>query len=640
MSEKQKKVFVIVVICAVLCLFVGVSFAWLQIDLFGTKENKVIAGDLVMTLDDTAVDGITLANSVPMLDEVGKTKKSYTFSLENRGTLESDYLILLEDLPLENEGDRILDSKVKYQLIREKDSVEKVDLLSNTGKSPRRILMAGTLLPGESSRFTFRLWIDKEASNEIMGKSFHGRIKIDATQTRGRVLAKEYLFDPNYLGAKCNTYDDGVDTFLVGECSNNYIWYSGKLWRAVAKNNATGDIRIMTQNAVTNLNYLAPYEQGYEDSYVDQWLTEEFLPTLRNAQHFLVTDAIYDVTPDEREVPTRPVGQNTVTRTVGLLNYYEFYTILQQSLKLTSSSKYYLDNGHSFWLSTQEDFPREGVLSIASYWHVFSPGEVSLWLPSSASPLRPTVYLKGDVYLEAGLGTENEPHHLRGDQDEYTPGTTLVNTRFSGEYVSFNNELYRIVGVENGLTKITSVYSADSSDLFITSFDKTDTCKSGIENPEKGCKFLLNEATIYPLLENYYQNLPVKWKNLVQPNMTWYLGWADGDRSYKLTACKEAVKGISLQDCEKTEETAISTIGLPRMGEMFTAPLVKQSFRNWTLTPYRLNSREKGRVLYIYDGLNAGALYIDGSARVSLYLKETVSIDSGDGTKASPYQIS
>lgn len=42
-----------------------------------------------------------------------------------------------------------------------------------------------------------------------------------------------------------DTYDDGVDTFITGT-PNNYIWYSGKLWRAVSVNNKEKTVKLIT----------------------------------------------------------------------------------------------------------------------------------------------------------------------------------------------------------------------------------------------------------------------------------------------------------------------------------------------------------------------------------------------------------
>ena len=46
--------------------------------------------------------------------------------------------------------------------------------------------------------------------------------------------------------ANGSTFDDGTDTFITGEDPNNYIWYSGKLWRAVSINNEAKTTKLVT----------------------------------------------------------------------------------------------------------------------------------------------------------------------------------------------------------------------------------------------------------------------------------------------------------------------------------------------------------------------------------------------------------
>ena len=52
-----------------------------------------------------------------------------------------------------------------------------------------------------------------------------------------------------------NLYDDGTDTFITGENPNNYIWYSGKLWRAVSVNNEEKTVKLVTQWNISTIQY-------------------------------------------------------------------------------------------------------------------------------------------------------------------------------------------------------------------------------------------------------------------------------------------------------------------------------------------------------------------------------------------------
>ncbi len=128
-----------------------------------------------------------------------------------------------------------------------------------------------------------------------------------------------------------DTYDDGTDTFITGTDPNNYIWYSGKLWRAVSVNSVNNEEK--TTKLVTQWNISAiPYSSdstAFAGSYMEDWLNDTtvdgFLGNLRDYENFIVTDAKWDATLDATSLGsiTRPNGTTTVTASVGLLNMYD-----------------------------------------------------------------------------------------------------------------------------------------------------------------------------------------------------------------------------------------------------------------------------------------------------------------------------
>ena len=145
------------------------------------------------------------------------------------------------------------------------------------------------------------------------------------------------------------TYDDGVDTFITSSCGdpNNYIWYSGKLWRAVSVNNEAKTVKLVTQWNISAIPYNARGNSAFEGSHMEMWLNDTsvdgFLGNLRDYENFIVTDAVWDATLDATDLGsiTRPNGTTTVTAPVGLLNIYEY----QISYHGTTYSNGYLNNG-------------------------------------------------------------------------------------------------------------------------------------------------------------------------------------------------------------------------------------------------------------------------------------------------------
>ncbi len=101
---------------------------------------------------------------------------------------------------------------------------------------------------------------------------------------------------------------------------------------------------------------------------------------------------------------------------------------------------------------------------------MYNPGDLHNRTSTSTYGVRPSINLKSTVEIVDGEGTENNPYRLKGDKDVPMSGT-LLNTRYSGEYVRFGNgenNLYRIVSKENGGVKLTSAKSLKNNGSFIT----------------------------------------------------------------------------------------------------------------------------------------------------------------------------
>ena len=175
-NKLTKQLFVIAF--ALMFLIVG-SYAWLTLQITGDKTNILKAGTLKLTLDDTTSNGILLENAVPMSDTKGKTTTEYTFTLQNSGSIASDYKIYLDDVALSDGETRLEDSKVKYQLI--KNGEETVGLLSSLED---KAIDTGTIGTNKTNTYSLRVWIDSDAGNEVMGKILSKQLRVDASQTK------------------------------------------------------------------------------------------------------------------------------------------------------------------------------------------------------------------------------------------------------------------------------------------------------------------------------------------------------------------------------------------------------------------------------------------------------------------------
>ncbi len=426
-----------------------------------------------------------------------------------------------------------------------------------------------------------------------------------------------------------NQYDDGTDTFITGENPNNYIWYSGKLWRAVSVNNEEKTTKLVTQWNISSIGY-STGSTVFADSFIEDWLNDTtidgFLGNLREPDKFIVMNSKWNATMDATSLGSiiRPRDDGTiVTDAVGLLNMYEY----QSSYHGTTYSNGYLNNGLYWWTLTP--------YSSSNTRRIISTGAASVSSPAiNSGGIRPTINLKSNIKIVDGDGTINNPYRLEGDNDTNLNGT-LLNTRYSGEYIRFGNDennLYRIVSHENGAgTKIVSSEPLKNSGTFITSafgsnktFSSTNTIGT----------FLNGDY-----LTNYVDS---NYSEMIEDSTTWYLGIIGSGSSYKLAKYTD-VSGTTI-----TSNTANSKVGLLRFGELmagqFDRDVVKGGTSStgltttyWTLTPYSAS-----RVLYVnnyscmYDFELSSNMF---SVRPSLNLKSNVIITGGTGTKSDPFTL-
>ncbi len=181
-EKKEKKIALIVLLVCLVFIAIAVAYAMFSQIYLGEKTNQIQTGTLILDLDDSMGDGINLTDAVPVSDAVGLRNPSYTFTLKNIGSNNSQYRIKLVDDEAAYESDgcssnRLQWSNIKYSFTKN-ESVTTMGLLSaNSG-----VFDSGVLNAGDDSKntYTLTLWINSEATNEIMGKHFHGRIQVEA----------------------------------------------------------------------------------------------------------------------------------------------------------------------------------------------------------------------------------------------------------------------------------------------------------------------------------------------------------------------------------------------------------------------------------------------------------------------------
>ena len=599
----------------VFCVILGISYAYLSISLTSNKENIVKVGDLNLVLDETSSNGITLENGIAITDEQGLAQEGASFSLKNNGKAYVCYKLYLDDKDLSSGETRVDDKLIKFSLDKDNE-VGTAQTLPMIGTNPNRLLDEGTIDSGKSISYKLRLWFNSEIDANYSGQVFKGKLRVEATQCEKLPTVSEKLLAGVGKNGAIDT-SDSEQTFITGTDPNNYIWYSGKLWRAVSIDPSDNSVKLVTQWDISSIPYNVSGKTAFEGSYMQQWLNDTsvdgFLGNLREPEKFIKIDSKWNATATTST--TKPAKTTMVTSVIGLLNVYE-YTM---SYKNTTASNGYLNNDLHWWTLTP--------YSASKVRYVYINGDADYDDVVASRGFRPAINLKSSVEIASGSGTESDPYRLKGDKDIPTSGTKLA-TRYSGEYIRFGtgeNNLYRIVSHEIlGTTKIVSATPLKESG----SYKQIAFASSGVNYSSSN--------TIGAFLNGEYLTsgsyLTTDQVNMIEDNTTWYLGTVGNGTSYKLA------KYASASSATVTSNTTTAKVGLLRLGELnagqFDNFINKISY--WTLTPYNTSN-----VRYVASNsyANNNAVTISRGIGPSINLKSNIVITSGDGTKKNPFEV-
>lgn len=205
--------------------------------------------------------------------------------------------------------------------------------------------------------------------------------------------------------------------------------------------------------------------------------------------------------------------------------------------------------------------------------------------------------------------------------------------RFNGSnpnnYIKFNNEKYRIIGVIDGKVKLIK-----NDSIINIAFDS----KSSNNYEESSVSSYLNTEFINNLGDNI---------ELIETT-TWYVGGLDN--SFKTKPGKEIIN-YEIGDKKNNGVTTIQKIGLPYISDYIYAgnesiydETVKNQ-NNWLFTSNMwFITRTSSNLIYSYYLKNDGTIDTDTSSnnkniKPTFYLKGSVKYLSGTGTNSDPYIV-
>lgn len=216
--------------------------------------------------------------------------------------------------------------------------------------------------------------------------------------------------------------------YFTGEVENNYVKYSGLLWRII-KINSDKTVTIVSDNALTALN--PGTNKKYEETYINTWLnkTEKeytgILETnLNNIEKYLTfTKTCKDVVTDTKNISCKDKIEDTYITAPSVYDYVN-----------TGGNKGFMNNDTYFYLANTN---KENSLM-----YIDSTGKTNYSDETDILGVKAVVTIKNNITLKEGNGTKENPYTF-----EETGGLL-------GSYVKLDNDIWRIYNIEEDTIKL------------------------------------------------------------------------------------------------------------------------------------------------------------------------------------------
>lgn len=359
---------------------------------------------------------------------------------------------------------------------------------------------------------------------------------------------------------------DEDNYFYKGENVSNYVWYSGNLYRIVSISDT--DIKLITDS---NLSILAwGPSKTFNESHLFTWLNN----TDENNSVFLESISNYQVYLKEFNYCNSSINKNCINK-----NKYIASTLTRSEYLNAGGKLSYLNNESNYWII--DDTSEVEKAYVFKEGGIGSEDETATSLVSFG--IRPVITINGNLTNFKGKGTKDEPYVIK----EETLKT--LNDKKIGEYVSYNNYKFRILGkYEKGVKLVTD-----------KKIEGSNVAYSNVTN-------YINKVII-PKFKNY------------------------GTCEY-YTNSYGAKTNYDYKNAHKTKKQ--DKAGLQSIGELFLG----DDEAYWLNTGYDLNGELAYR-LTSNSTIIADTKGTTTGVRPTICLKPELEITSGDGTINNPYVL-
>lgn len=379
------------------------------------------------------------------------------------------------------------------------------------------------------------------------------------------------------------------DKIYKGNDVQNYIMFSNMLFRIVGLN-SDGSVKIVASDNIGTVNY--------DD--VDKWLNDYFYDHLTDkSTKYIVKGSFCKSAVSDKNVETVKSCKGNKKENVGLLSISDYNN------SVIDGNSYLYPNNIAWTSNNQNDNKAWAVRTF------FSGNGGSKYMSFDDKynfAVYPVINLKKGIKLIDGDGSLGDPYIFINESKAHAGDN--INTRQSGEYVSYGNVKYRIIDVDkDGYTKVVS-----DAVVMTNSVGYENKDKAKIYNPEK-------KGNVGYYIENDLSKL------------------IKTDVFTKHEVSVPIYKTVSTYSGKKTTKKYKVKLSAPNMYELFSGTNGNNGYSYWLI-----NSSEEELRKYLVS--NIDVIYYNkipnsekAGIRVVGYLDKDVTVLSGKGTKNNPYVL-
>lgn len=191
MRKGYKVTLGVLTVMILITITIGTSYSYYSVSDVQENPNTLTSTCFNIEYTEGTEGSINLENSYPMSEANALALKPYEFTITNTcgaGNQTVNYVVTLNTL---TDSPSTLTSSLNYKLNKTAPTAIvgttgtlstpyalNPNIKSDEGIDTSYSLEVGTLAPGDSKTFNLYLWINENATNDVMGQSFEGKVLV------------------------------------------------------------------------------------------------------------------------------------------------------------------------------------------------------------------------------------------------------------------------------------------------------------------------------------------------------------------------------------------------------------------------------------------------------------------------------